>query len=370
MAPLKRRQLLCTLSFRQKSTENTWWKLPQVAQTISPLIHALIESEMIDLQPLARRKCQGKLDVRSLPDNEDTRLEFRFCPSEIALLAEKLELPVMIVARSRHRCDRVNALALLLARLSSPKSLRELAQRFGMTSHGHVSSIINATLGLVFDRWQNIIKCNERCLESRLQYYSTIISRTGAHLDHCVGFVDGTNREMCRPTIAQGVFYSGHKHYHSYKFQSLLTPDGLISHLHGAEAGSRHDMYMFHRSGLQDLFNTDSFRGYCMFADQGYTTIGNLVAPYESTGRLTRPQREFNRSMIRPRLAVEHGFMRVSQLFPFFQRASNLKVFQMPLGRMYAVAVFLSNIRTCIDGKNQISSYFNCDPPTLDDYLS
>lgn len=40
------------------------------------------------------------------------------------------------------------------------------------------------------------------------------------------------------------------------------------------------------------------------------------------------------------------------------------------LGYRYLSAVLLTNMRTCLNRMNQISEYFECPPPTLDEYLS
>ena len=36
----------------------------------------------------------------------------------------------------------------------------------------------------------------------------------------------------------------------------------------------------------------------------------------------------------------------------------------------YAVGMLLVNCRTCLDGGNRISQYFECTPPTLDSFLN
>jgi hypothetical protein len=55
------------------------------------------------------------------------------------------------------------------------------------------------------------------------------------------GFIDGTIRRICRPTYNQEISYSGHKRCHGVKFQSVVTPDGLIACLYGPFEGSGHD---------------------------------------------------------------------------------------------------------------------------------
>jgi hypothetical protein len=37
---------------------------------------------------------------------------------------------------------------------------------------------------------------------------------------------------------------------------------------------------------------------------------------------------------------------------------------------MFHLAVWLTNVKTCVRGGNQISQWFDCEPPTLDEYLT
>ena len=40
----------------------------------------------------------------------------------------------------------------------------------------------------------------------------------GSALDNCIGFIDGTCRQICRPGKCQKALYNGHKHYHCLKY--------------------------------------------------------------------------------------------------------------------------------------------------------
>ena len=50
----------------------------------------------------------------------------------------------------------------------------------------------------------------------------------------CFAFFDGTVRPICRPgTVNQRLLYNGHKRIHGIKFQSVVTPDGMIANMYG-----------------------------------------------------------------------------------------------------------------------------------------
>ena len=85
---------------------------------------------------------------------------------------------------------------------------------------------------------------------------------------------------------------------------------------------------------------------------------------------LTAAERLFNESMKLPRLTVEWGFMRVTQLWPAFQRPAFLQVYRQPLGQMYAIAVLLTNLRTCMTGRNLISDFSRAHPHALRTFFS
>ena len=52
-----------------------------------------------------------------------------------------------------------------------------------------------------------------------------------APTDTIFGFIDGTVRPICRPGHHQKVVYNGHKRTHALKYQAIMTPDGMVSHL-------------------------------------------------------------------------------------------------------------------------------------------
>lgn len=49
--------------------------------------------------------------------------------------------------------------------------------------------------------------------------FSVAIEQKGAPLSTCIGFIDGTVRQIARPVVNQQIMYSGHKRVHCIKFQ-------------------------------------------------------------------------------------------------------------------------------------------------------
>lgn len=55
------------------------------------------------------------------------------------------------------------------------------------------------------------------------------------------GFINGTLNATCQPVLDQKQFYLGYKRKYGYKFQSIVTPNGLVSSLMGPFIGRQGD---------------------------------------------------------------------------------------------------------------------------------
>ena len=83
---------------------------------------------------------------------------------------------------------------------------------------------------------------------------------------------------------------------------------------------------------------------------------------------MTVDQEEFNSSMSKVREAVERVFSDIVTYFAFLDFKKNLKIGLSPVGVMYSVCALLRNACTCLYGSTT-STYFDVQPPTLDDYF-
>ena len=167
-------------------------------------------------------------------------------------------------------------------------------------------------------------------------------------------------------------FYNGHKRVHAIKFQSLLVPNGLIISLHGPVVGRRHDGFLLQQSGLipqlENRFYTAEGRAYHIYGDPAYPLLPHLITPFKAH-ELTPTQRRCNKRMSSIRESVEWGFCKIIQIFAFLGYKNNLKVGLQPVHQYYAVGAILANCHTCIYNSTT-GIYFQCDPPTIEDYLS
>ena len=80
-----------------------------------------------------------------------------------------------------------------------------------------------------------ILQWNHQQLsQANLERFAEVVHRKGAPLNNCFAFVDGTVRPIWRPgTVNQRLLYNGHKRVHGIKFQSVVTPDGMIANMYG-----------------------------------------------------------------------------------------------------------------------------------------
>ena len=69
------------------------------------------------------------------------------------------------------------------------------------------------------------------------------------------------------------------------------------------------------------------------------------------------------------RSSVEWLFGDVINYFKFLDFKKNLKIGLGSVGKMYVVCALLRNAFTCLYG-NQISEFFELDPPSLQDYFA
>jgi len=178
---------------------------------------------------------------------------FRFLPAHVGQLVALLEIDVSF-SRTRLRVDPPECFCIVLRRLASPCRWVDLEEVIRV-SGSVLCHIFHATVDTVMNRWGFLL--SEWCIDfmrARAVMYAEKIAAAGAYLDRCLGFIDGTALFIARPRGGyQRACYSGHKRKHAVKFQIFVTPDGLFFHLFGPWEWRRHEMTLYHESGLDDI---------------------------------------------------------------------------------------------------------------------
>ena len=106
----------------------------------------------------------------------------------------------------------------------------------------------------------------------------------------------------------------------------------------------------------------------CIYGDLAYPLRLHLQAPYRDA-HLMADQEAFNSSMSKLCSAVEWVFGDILSYFAFLDFKKNLKIGMSSIGKMYIVCALLQNALSCLYGNNT-ATYFDLEPPTLQDYFA
>ena len=263
----------------------------------------------------------------------------------------------------------------MLKRLAYPCRYFDLISTFARPIP-ELCMITNTVLDWIYNvHGFRLTSWNQRFLSpANLQEYPNAIARQGSPLSNCCGLIDGTVRPICRPGENQRIVYNGHKRVHALKSQSVALPNGLIANLYGPVEGRRHDAGMLKDSGLLNDLQRVAFSPtgdiLCLYGDPAYPLSPHLMAPFrlEEVPVFTANMEAFNEAMSSVRVSVEWLFGDVLNSFKFLDFKKNLKLGLSAIGKHYVVAALFRNILTCLYG-NTASTFFQLDPPTVQDYL-
>ena len=106
----------------------------------------------------------------------------------------------------------------------------------------------------------------------------------------------------------------------------------------------------------------------CIYGDPAYPLRVHLQGPFRNP-HLTPLMEAFRAYMSSVRISVEWLFGDVINYFKFLDFKKNLKIGMSSIGKMYIVCALLHNARTCLYG-NETSSFFELEPPTLEEYFA
>ena len=304
-------------------------------------------------------------------DDAECRTELRFAKNDLDALLDSLQIPDQIACQQGTVCNSIEGLCILLSRLSYPCRYTDMIPRFGRNPT-ELCLIFNAVLDHVYASHHHRLESWDQPFlqPDRLHGYAAAIHQKGAPLENCFGFIDGTLRGIARPKEHQRIMYNGHKRIHGIKFQSVVTPNGLIANLSGPFEGRRHDSVMLQQSGLlQDLRRVAFHDGQplCLYGDPAYPLGIHLQAPYRQNP-LTPQMALFNKAMSEVRVAVEWVFGDIANYFKFIDFKKQMKINLSSVGKMYFVCALLENARTCLYG-NLVSTTFDVQPPSLQEYF-
>eukprot|EP00624_Nannochloropsis_granulata_P006147 evm.model.NODE_44607_length_15938_cov_30.054523.4 len=105
-----------------------------------------------------------------------------------------------------------------------------------------------------------------------------------------------------------------------------------------------------------------------VYGDPAYQPTSFMHTSFRRAGA-TAFERMHNTIMSTARIAVEQAIGSVTNIFPAMDTRMERHGLE-AIGKKYLVAVILRNLYTVIQGRNEISDYFGCSPPTMDEWLA
>ncbi|GAV09950.1 hypothetical protein RvY_19429 [Ramazzottius varieornatus] len=334
------------------------------------------EEELVHLSQLSEQAKMrpGDFDLDTI-SNQVCLEDFRFSKSQLFLLQHALEIPDIMYTDSHHIIPGMEALCLLLKRLAFPNRLCDLEKIFGR-NRTVLSRCFNHTLKYVHDKFCGRLETPVQPWidADTLELWAQAVSRKGSPYDRCVGFIDGTNIEICRPSdyATQKICYTGYKKEHDLKYTGVMAPCGIMFIMCGPEPGSFHDAKLLYRSQIltqlreSPIWTPTLESGFYLYGDQAYKSTPQVIGPIRFNA--SPLELACNAAMKTLRVSVEWGFGKIGTLFAFNNYPEDLKLGVQPLGMYFKVSTLLTNCHTCLNG-SQTSNHFSVEPPTLLQYL-
>ena len=271
----------------------------------------------------------------------------------------------LVVCQNRYTVPFECGLLILLYRLSRPTRIRPEMERFFNMRKSKLSSIILTFTSAVYEVANQYLS-NPAIFSNRWEFLAELVRNKSDGAVHGVwGFIDGTLRKTCRPSLFQRLAYSGHKRCHGIKFQSVTMPDGLIALMFGPIPGSRHDSFMLGESNLiqqlREVVPLDhrGIPAYQLYGDPAYPQSGVLFGGFRNP-RAGSIEANWNTEMSRVRESVEWMFKEITTQWSFLDFKQSMRIFKSPIAKFYVIGAFLTNLRCCCYGSQTIL-YFRCD---------
>lgn len=183
---------------------------------------------------------------------------------------------------------------------------------------------------------------------------------------------EGVNARRKDPLI-QRAFYNGWKKQHGIKFQTLDLPNGLNAHIVGPFSCRKNDLFLLRDSQINQKLSdlqTNNLIQYKVYGDSAYMVLNDthIRARYPTEG-ITPQQTIENKVLSKCRESIEWNYGQLKEMWSFIDFKKNLKLLKSPIGVVCVCAMILRNAYVTMNG-NITSTYFNYQPPTLEDWTS
>ena len=284
-------------------------KLDDECSCLSLQMDLLLADELTDeeLLLLEMDKQKGGNHIRfTLDDMNDQEVQenFRFQRRDLGRLITCLRFPEYFTTKTNIKFCSEEVLCILLRRLTYRNRFVVLYPLFGR-SKSQLSEMFNIVLDHVYNNFSHLLSTlAQPWIINGVPQFAAAVFAQNAPLVNCWGFIDGTVRAICRPSLNQREVYNGHKRCHALKFQAVMAPNGIVANLQGPYEGRRHDSFLLHESDMLTELSNLLGGQYCVYGDPAYPLHRCLITPFPDIN-LTPQQPAFNGRMSAVRQCVE-----------------------------------------------------------------
>ena len=304
----------------------------------------------------------------------------RFTKEQLRELVGRLGLPRTITLPGTSTIEASLAFCMMLTRLAQASPVQgQMEHKYGWDKT-YIYKWTNWAMAWLVENWCHLLEMDISIVANNCHTWAAAVGRKFGYRDptknRYIFAMDGVFVPMTRPRLFQELSFSGQKHKHGQKYQAIQSPDGIVRDFYGPVAGAHHDLFLWKKCGVGPLLDLlplhPSGERYFIFGDSAYR--GEKKAPVVVGGdrrfKLTKRMAKFNQRMNRARVTVEWAFGRVFALWKGVHYFMKLKSGQTSVAHYMLCANLLTNFLTCLDRGNQTSMYFQCRPPTLQEYLA
>jgi hypothetical protein len=334
--------------------------------------------------------------------DSDILRKFKFrSKDDLIKLKMCFRVPDAVVLPCGHRFTGEEIIMISLYRLHFPSKLNDMQSEF-VRDYSSLSRAFHWFIQFMVTNWlylltNNIEYWNEdiEYFCERIRYKLQCIIRKKNHNDNIFvtslkedavngfkifAFIDSAPFRTTRPgggpvhpggegaarhnSLEQRAFYSGYKKLHGVKLQTSTLPNGITLHCFPPVSVRHHDKTVLETSGLlQNLLeaqqNLESYENGIIFGihgDSAYKGINHAAIYAGGLGEI--------------RISEEFNYCGLKTLFSYSDYKHLLKLKKSPISQIIMVSLLLRNALICLNQTSEIGEYFQCRPPTLENYTS
>jgi hypothetical protein len=138
----------------------------------------------------------------------------------------------------------------------------------------------------------------------------------------------------------------------------------------GPRSLRRNDLHLLEWSQLEQRMHdclANSPIDYLIFGDSIFPQLEHIRSSHKGDNLTDRELLE-NRILKKVLICIEWQYGHLASPFPFIDYERNVKILQQPCELIYFAASLLRNCHCTLYG-NQTSTYFKCQPPTLECFM-